>query len=200
VGARHPRTTTGRVNDNATWFGRALAAASLLLADRVGLQPAVRSVTAAGEPTWPLPAALSSDAAADDLTAHANAPGGLGEIHSGRVLRIGQRLIVYRLFWDQDPNHGYGHWWAIDPPQERDVEIYRSHYALSHDVKNIINRDMECTHPPGTIVVLGPGQSADCKAGPSYAQSPFLQVYLTDPDPRQEGSPLRSCKSASDFP
>jgi len=70
----------------------------------------------------------------------------------------------------------YGGYWSLGTlPTSQ--QIYRSQADVCANYNSLTTYSV-CKIKPGTVVAIGPGQSASCTAGPSYPQSPSLQIMI----------------------
>ena len=118
----------------------------------------------------------------------AQGAGGQGGICHGRVFEVREPLRVYRL-WDAGLQNPLGHWWTLRAP-DGSREAYRQTYAICR-TWSALDQAIACRLKPGALVVIGPGQSADC-ADQTYPKSPFNQIYVP-PDPRDGSLPVEDC-------
>ena len=139
-------------------------------------------------PDAALPTALHALAGVA-VPAAAEGASGHGGICRGRMYEVRERLEVHRLS-DAARDSPLGPWWALRPPAGS-REAYREAYAICR-TWNALDIAVTCTLKPGTRVVVGPGQSADC-AEQTYPKSPVQQLYL-QADPRSGGPPVEGCR------
>lgn len=100
---------------------------------------------------------------------------GEGKLCVGKVFLAKQPVTVYRV-WNSDKSYTvYGGWWSFNQPKgpkkkyREENEICPSWSAL--------DRMSSCTIKVGTKIVVGPGQSAQCKTF-TYPKSAVNQVYV----------------------
>jgi hypothetical protein len=100
---------------------------------------------------------------------------GEGKLCSGKVFKVTYPLTVYRV-WDNSKSYtAYGSWWSFSPPQGP-----RDSYREENDICpswSALDRMSACTLKIGALIVIGPGQSADC-TGTSYPKSSVNQVFM----------------------
>ncbi len=139
-------------------------------------------------PDAPLPVALRA-LPEQAVPLAAEGASGHGGICRGRVYEVREPLEVHRLS-DATRASPLGPWWALRPPAgSRDA--YREAYAVCR-AWNALDIAITCTLKPGTRVVVGSGQSADC-AERTYPKSPVHQVYLPV-NAQLDALPLQDCR------
>jgi hypothetical protein len=127
----------------------------------------------------------------DGLLSKALGAPGAGGVTSGAVYSVTApgAVAVYRIFGG--PARENGRWWALVPAAGT-AEEFRKNFGIC-PLWNDLSREKRCTLKAGARVVIGPGQSVDCKApkdapaAVSYGASTALQVYLDQPDAMIEG-------------
>jgi len=130
----------------------------------------VRCVGRVAAPTF-----AAQEVSDDALLAEALGASGKGGVCAGKVFVVQQELRVYRL-WDSSRAYSvYGRWWSLTRPAgSRDA--YRADYAIC-PAWSALDRLTSCTIRPGTLIVIGPTQSAACDTG-AYPKSAKNQVYV----------------------
>lgn len=110
------------------------------------------------------------------LLAQAIGQPGEGKLCQGQVLKVEKPLWVYRV-WDQaKPYTLYGSWWSFQPPGSN-----RQQYRLDNAICpewSALDLLSVCEVKIGSKLVIGPGQSAECKDGVALPTSPVHQVFL----------------------
>jgi hypothetical protein len=120
----------------------------------------------------PFAAKVVSD---DALLAEALGASGKGGICAGKAFVVQEDVRVYRL-WDSSRAWSvYGRWWSLTRPAGS-RETYRSDYAIC-PAWSALDRLTSCTIKAGTVIVIGPTQSAACDTG-GYPKSALNQVYI----------------------
>lgn len=113
-----------------------------------------------------------SDAA---LLAEALGASGKGGVCAGKVFMLQEEVRVYRL-WDSSRTYSvYGRWWSLSRP-EGSRDAYRADYAIC-PAWSALDRLTSCTIKAGTLIVIGPTQSASCETD-TYPKSAKNQVYV----------------------
>ncbi len=109
----------------------------------------------------------------------------LGEPHkgglcAGKVYRSkgNVALTLHRAWNSTNPGSRQGKWWAFSVPQGA-VNAYRADYEICYQWSPL---DMlaSCKLVPDTLIVVGPGQSAECSQYLSYPVSAAQQIYIDD--------------------
>lgn len=141
----------------------------------------------------PVPAALQ---ARPELAVPRAAVGasGHGGICRGRVYEVREPVQIHRL-WEARRRDEIGTWWTFRVPTGSRA-AYRADYAVCR-AWNALDHAVTCTLKPGTLVVIGPGQSAVC-GEKTYPKSPVNQVYVPA-DARDGSIPAEEC-SVRGFP
>ncbi len=147
------------------------------------------------------------DAGCDsEILQQAIKPPGQGGISSGVLVRLLEEVPVYRL-WNgpEAPLNDYGGtnrigaWWSADKPAGK-VFDYRRQNAICQEW-NTLAWAVKCTLKPGTLVAVGPTQSANCRTGDHFAANPTLQLYVDNLAARFVSCPkVAADKAARDFP
>lgn len=122
-----------------------------------------------------------------------------GGICKGVVFEVTKPIVVYRIWNSKYPDSRLKNWWTFDKPVGT-LESYRENYEICcqwgpRDTMEI------CTLKVNSKIVVGPGQSINCKnaqnyndtscCDTSYNASPRNQVYVNDPQ-----NSLKGCCSA----
>jgi hypothetical protein len=167
-----------------------LLLAALALAGLAGGCPAPKAPIKPPEAAAPL-AGLLEVPDTDGLLAKARGAPGAGGVSGGVVYTVTAEgaVAVYRVFGG--PARENGRWWALAPAVGTPEE-FRKSFGIC-PLWNDLSREKRCTLKAGARVVIGPGQSVDCKAprdapaAVSYEASATLQVYLDQPEAMIEG-------------
>lgn len=85
-------------------------------------------------------------------------------------------VTLYRAWNSTNPNSQFGHWWAFSKPSGQ-VTTYRADYAICYQWSPL-DKLVTCTLKPGTRVVVGTGQSAQCSQYLTYPVSAAQQIYI----------------------
>lgn len=86
---------------------------------------------------------------------------GKGGLCQGEVWRAKVPVTVYRL-QNMTTETKYGYWWAFAPPQGT-ADDYRRDYVICPEW-NSFTQIIVCQLKAGSLVAVGPGQSATCKS------------------------------------
>ena len=85
---------------------------------------------------------------------------GKGNLCTGKVFKVTYPLTVYRVWNNSKSYTEFGPWWSFSPPQgPRDA--YREANAICPEW-SALDRMSVCSLKMGAVIVIGPGQSADC--------------------------------------
>jgi uncharacterized protein YceK len=102
---------------------------------------------------------------------------GEGAICCGVIVSVTKAVIVYRAWTDL--NKQYGKWWSPTPlPKSKDE--YRRQDDICYGWDPTLANVSECELKVGTVVAIGPGQSACCSDGNFYPESNVIQMYVPD--------------------
>jgi len=126
-------------------------------------------------------------------------PPGKGGLCEGKVLKVQQPLTVYRVWDASNSNSQFGRWWSFAPPAGP-VSTYRADNAICPEW-SALNRVTQCHLKVGAEIVVGPGQSAQCK-DMSYPQSPVNQVLVPNDtrDPKNPKLSVDDCQADVAWP
>ena len=122
-----------------------------------------------------------------------------GSLCTGQVFEAQKPVKVYRV-WNKAKSYTkLGRWWSFSAPKGP-VGAYRAANAICPEWSEL---DMvsECTLKVGAHVVVGPGQSAACKAE-SFPVSPTNQVFIPNEtkDPANQKVFVEGCTEGSAWP
>ncbi|WP_028864042.1 hypothetical protein [Psychromonas aquimarina] len=103
-----------------------------------------------------------------------------GKLCQGQVYasKKGIQITIYRAWNSTNPNSKFGKWWAFQKPSGEIAE-YRADYEICYQWSPL-DKLVNCTLKPGTKVVVGTGQSAECSAYLTYPVSAKQQIYIDD--------------------
>jgi hypothetical protein len=150
--------------------------------------------TCVGEIAPPLPGleAVSDPA----LLAQAVAEDGKGGLCIGQVYQVTQPVTVFRV-WNKDKAYTkYGRWWSFNEPTGS-----REEYRKANDICpswSELNQVSHCKLKVGSHIVVGPGQSAQCKAM-KLPKSPVNQVFVPN-DSRNNQLFVEECTEGESWP
>lgn len=110
------------------------------------------------------------------LLERAQMPSGKGGVCAAKVFSVTAPVTLYRVFDSSKPYTKYGGWWSLRAPGGS-KEDYRVANAICPEWSNL-DRLVSCEVRPGTQLVLGTTQSAECGGGVAYAKTAEIQVYV----------------------
>jgi hypothetical protein len=101
-----------------------------------------------------------------------------GKLCQGRVYKskADTYITIFRAWNSTNPNSKFGKWWSFQKPAGK-VSAYRSDYEICYQWSPL-DRLVRCRLKPGTEVVIGTGQSAECSEYLSYPISDKQQIYI----------------------
>lgn len=103
-----------------------------------------------------------------------------GKLCQGRVYKskADADIAIFRAWNSTNPNSEFGKWWAFQKPAGK-VSAYRSDYEICYQWSPL-DKLVRCRLKPGTEVVVGTGQSAECSEYLTYPISDKQQIYIDD--------------------
>ena len=103
-----------------------------------------------------------------------------GKLCQGQVYKSKKdaQINIYRAWNSTNPNSKFGKWWAFQEPSG-EIAKYRSDYEICYQWSPL-DKLVSCTLKPGTKVVVGTGQSAECSAYLTYPVSVKQQIYIDE--------------------
>ena len=101
---------------------------------------------------------------------------GKGGVCAAKVFASTTTVVLYRVFDSSKPYTKFGGWWSLNRPGGSKAE-YRVANAICPEWSNL-DRLVSCEVRPGTQVVLGTTQSAQCADGTLYAKTEETQVFV----------------------
>ncbi len=110
------------------------------------------------------------------LMAQAQQPSGGGYLCSAKSFAFTQPVRVYRLIDSTQPYSKLGSFWSFDRPTGT-RDDYRAKFAICRQW-NQLDRLIVCDVRPGTAIVVGTTQSADCGQGFIYGKTAANQVFV----------------------
>ncbi len=123
-------------------------------------------------------------------------PSGDGMLCTGKVFEVKAPVTVYRV-WNGDKDYTrYGRWWSFNKPHGP-KDKYREENEICPSWSSL-DRMSYCQLKVGSRVVVGPGQSATCKAF-TYDKSPVNQVYIPN-DSRNNMLYVEACSEGVAWP
>jgi len=163
------------------------------LASTSAVDQPVGTVCAGG--VMPPPAGLS-EVTDPALLETALGAAGQGKLCAGKVFVVEQPVTVYRV-WDSAKSYtALGRWWSFELP-----EGPKSDYRKDNDICpawSALNQMSSCRLKVGAKIVVGPGQSAQCKCF-KYPKSAVNQVFIPN-DTRNHHVDVEFCTSGVDWP
>ncbi|MBF9000300.1 hypothetical protein [Vibrio nitrifigilis] len=105
---------------------------------------------------------------------------GKGKLCNGAVYQAKPKtkVVIYRAWNSTNPNSKLGSWWAFSQPSGS-IAKYRENYEICYQWSPL-DKLVRCTLKPGTKIVLGGGQSAECSQYLSYPTSKSQQIFIED--------------------
>ncbi len=109
---------------------------------------------------------------------------GAGGLTDAVLLRPLQNMTIYRV-WngpdgpyldDFNTTNRYGYWWTSERPQGK-LNDFRLQNAICPE-DNELQWVTACTLHGGSLIAVGPTQSAVCKNGELLPGGPTLQIYV----------------------
>ncbi|PVZ70401.1 hypothetical protein [Pelagibaculum spongiae] len=121
---------------------------------------------------------------------------GKGGLCMGKVYQAAKPVIVYRV-WNSDKSYSkYGRWWSFEKPMgTRDEYRIKNGICPSWSELNMLS---QCEIKTGEKIVVGPGQSAQCKSW-QYPKSATNQVFI-DNDSRNNQLLVEDCSAGENWP
>ena len=120
-----------------------------------------------------------------------------GSLCTGQVFEAAAPIKVYRVWNSEKEYTQMGGWWSFDPPSGT-REQYREQNAVCEEWSQL-DRLIVCEIKVGALFVVGPGQSAACKVGPSYPKSATNQVFIPN-DGRKNEIFVDNCEQKGNWP
>lgn len=110
------------------------------------------------------------------LLAQSQRPSGGGYLCSAKSFAVTQPVRLYRLIDSTQPYSKLGSFWSFDRPTGT-REDYRARFAICKQWSQL-DRLVACDVRPGTMIVVGTTQSADCGQGVTYEKTAANQVFV----------------------
>ena len=111
-----------------------------------------------------------------------------GKLCQGAVYQSIGEVTVYRAWNSTNPHSQFGQWWSFQLPSGNTAK-YREDYEICYQWSPL-DKLLKCKLKPGTKVVVGNGQSAQCSEYLSYPVSKKQQVFIID-----ASDAVQSCES-----
>lgn len=122
---------------------------------------------------------------------------GKGGMCSAKVVAVTTPVVLYRVFDASRPYTKFGSWWSLTRPGDSRSE-YRAANAICPEWSNL-DRVVSCEVRPGTQIVLGTTQSADCADGSTFAKTAETQVFVAN-DGRAGIIHVGACSAETSWP
>ncbi len=121
---------------------------------------------------------------------------GNGKLCKGQVYEAVEEVVVYRVWNSEKSYTKYGRWWSFEQPVGPKAKYRKANgICPSWSELDVMSR---CDIKVGAKIVVGPGQSAQCKDF-IYAKSATNQVYI-DNDSRNNILWVEDCSSGTVWP
>jgi len=131
------------------------------------------------------------------LRALAQQPTGKGALCSAKGFVVTAPVRLYRLLDSTKDYSKSGNFWALQPPTGT-RDDYRAKFAICKQW-SLLDRVISCEVRPGTVVVIGTTQSADCDDGVVYPKTAANQVFVPN-DGRNNIIHTGACSEAAVWP
>jgi hypothetical protein len=138
-----------------------------------------------------------AEAGNSSLLAKAQMQTGKGGVCSAKVFSATAPVVLYRVFDASRPYTKFGGWWSLKRPGNSKLE-YRAANAICPEWSNL-DRLVSCEVRPGTQIVLGTTQSAECADGSTYSKTTELQVFVAN-DGRAGIIHVGACSEEANWP
>ena len=124
---------------------------------------------------------------------------GKGSLCTARVFEAVRPVTVYRVWNKAKPYTQLGRWWSFAAPKGPVAE-YRRDNAICPEW-SALDVVSACKLKVGARVVVGPGQSAECKDG-TYPASATNQVFVPNDtrDPAKPSVHVEACTEGAPWP
>lgn len=110
------------------------------------------------------------------LMAQAQRPSGGGYLCSAKSFAVTQPVRLYRLIDSTQPYSKLGSFWSFDRPTGT-REDYRARFAICKQWSQL-DRLIACDVRPGTVIVVGTTQSADCDQDFTHSKTAANQAFV----------------------
>jgi hypothetical protein len=131
------------------------------------------------------------------LLTQAQRPSGGGYLCSAKSFAITQPVRLYRLIDSTQPYSKLGGFWSFDRPSGT-RDDYRARFAICKQWSQL-DRLIACDVRPGTVIVVGTTQSADCGQSFIYDKTAANQVFVPN-DGRAEIVHTGACTDEGAWP
>ena len=106
-------------------------------------------------------------------------------------------VTLYRVFDADKPYTEWGSWWSLQPPEGSKAQ-YRADNAICPEWSPL-NKVVACQLRPGSQIVVGNTQSAQCADGSVFPKTAHTQIFVPN-DGRAGIVHVGACSEASDWP
>lgn len=135
--------------------------------------------TCVGSSTLPASLATKFEAVEDKqlLTAALGRPN-KGKLCQGQVYKskTDTHITLFRAWNSTNPTSKFGKWWAFHQPVGK-ISTYRSDFEICFQFSPL-DMLVSCSLKPGSKIVVGTGQSAECSEYLTYPVSNKQQIYI----------------------
>lgn len=131
------------------------------------------------------------------LVAQAVGKPGEGKLCAGKAYEVVTPIVVHRVWQSAKAYTQLGGWWSLQKPQ-RPISDYRARYAICPEWSPL-DAASTCKLKVGARFVLGPGQSAKCADGATFAASAANQVFVPN-DSRAGVVLVEGCEPVTPWP
>mgnify|MGYP000141189616 CR=1 FL=1 len=130
------------------------------------------------------------------LLAEASGEDGQGKLCEGRVFEAEKPITVYRV-WNSDKDYTlYGRWWSLQKPEGPKAKYRKANgICPSWSALDVMS---QCKLKVGAKIVIGPGQSAQCKDF-TFEKSATNQVFINN-DSRNNVLMVQDCTQGTAWP
>lgn len=160
-----------------------------------GASVGVDGVACVGTPQAPEQGVQPSDN--PTLLAMVRLPSNKGGVCEAKVLAVTAPLTLYRAFDAGKPYTQFGGWWSLQPPSGTKAQ-YRADNAICPEWSPL-DKVVACQVRPGSQLVIGTTQSAQCADGSIYPKTAQTQVFVPN-DSRAGIVHVGACSAPSDWP
>lgn len=176
-------------------FSMALSGCANLANNAASSEQGIDGVACVGSVATSVPGL--SDSGNPTLLAKAQMQTGKGGVCSARVFSATAPVVLYRVFDASKPYTKFGGWWSLQRPGSSKPD-YRAANAICPEWSNL-DRLVSCEIRPGTQIVLGTTQSAECADGSTYAKTAESQVFVAN-DGRAGIIHMGACSEETSWP
>lgn len=122
---------------------------------------------------------------------------GAGKICAGQVFQVQQPIQLYRV-WDSSKSYTkLGQWWSATFPQGPKAAYQRANAICP--AWSALDQHVSCHLKPGSLVVIGNTQSADCGADGVWQKNANQQWFVAN-DGRSQRYLVENCQDLGVWP